>query len=63
MLFVFKMCKHSELNKGKEIFQEKSRNLAYIIISPFTSQLRTSSRKVSVKYVGPVVVYQNIDSM
>ena len=28
---------------------------------PSTGQLRTSSKKVSVKYVGPVVVYKIID--
>ena len=31
------------------------------IISPLTSQLRTSSGKVTIKYVGPVVVYKVID--
>ena len=31
------------------------------IISPLTSQLRTTSRKVVMKYVGPLVVYQIID--
>ena len=31
------------------------------IIFPLTSQLRTSSRKVSIKYVGPLVVYNIID--
>ena len=31
------------------------------IIPPLTSQLRTSSRKVAIKYVGPLVVYKIID--
>ena len=31
------------------------------IISPVTSQLRTNSWKIAVKYVGPVVVYKIID--
>ena len=31
------------------------------IISPLTSQLRTNSRKISVKYIGPVVMYKIID--
>ena len=31
------------------------------LISPLTSQLRTASRKVSIKYVGPLVVYKIID--
>ena len=33
------------------------------MISPLTGQLRTSSRKVSVNYVGPVVVYKITDPM
>ena len=41
-------------------FQYNSRDLVYII-SPLTSQLRTASRKVMIKYVGPVVVYKIID--
>ena len=31
------------------------------IISPLTSQLRTASRKVSIKYVGPLAVYKIVD--
>ena len=31
------------------------------IISPLTSQLRTSSRKVTIKYVGPLVIYKIVD--
>ena len=31
------------------------------IISPLTSQLRTPSRKVAIKYVGPLAVYIIID--
>ena len=31
------------------------------IISPLTSQLRTSSWKIAIKYVGPVVVYKIVD--
>ena len=31
------------------------------IISPLTSQLRTASRKVMIKYAGPVIVYKIID--
>ena len=41
-------------------FQYKSGDLVYII-SPVTSQLQTASRKVMIKYVGPVVVYEIID--
>ena len=32
-----------------------------MISLPLSSQLKTSSRKISVKYVGPVVVYKIID--
>ena len=31
------------------------------IISPLTSQLRTNSWKIAIKYVGPVVVYKIVD--
>ena len=31
------------------------------IISPLTSQLCAASRKVKIKYVGPVVIYKIID--
>ena len=31
------------------------------LISPLTSHLRTASRKIMVKYVGPLVVYKIID--
>ena len=48
------------LNKDREYFQYNSGDLVYLI-SPLTSQLRTASRKIMVKYVGPLVVYKNID--
>ena len=48
------------INKDRVFFQYNSRDLVYII-SPFTSQLCTASRKVMIKYVGPVVVYKIID--
>ena len=48
------------INKNREFFQYKNGDLVYII-SPFTSQLCTASRKVVIKYVGPVVVYKIID--
>ena len=31
------------------------------MISPLTSQLHATSRKIMIKYVGPVVVYKIID--
>ena len=49
------------INKDRENFQYKGGDLVYII-SPLTSQLRTNSWKIAVKYVGPVVVYKNCRS-
>ena len=48
------------LKKDREYFQYNSRDLVYLI-SPLTSQLRTASRKIMVKYVGPLAVYKIID--
>ena len=46
--------------KDRAFFQYNSGNLVYII-SPLTSQLHTASRKIMIKYVGPVVIYKIID--
>ena len=48
------------MNKDHEFFQYNSGDLVYLI-SPLMSQLRTVSRKIMVKYVGPLVVYKIID--
>ena len=48
------------INKDRENFQYRGGGLVYII-SPLTSQLRNTSWKVAVKYVGPVVVYKIVD--
>ena len=48
------------IKKGRGFFQYKSGHLIYII-SPLTSQLCTASHKVAIKYIGPVVIYKNID--
>ena len=48
------------INKDRMFFQYNIGELVYTI-SPLTSQLRTTSRKVMIKYVGPVVVYKIID--
>ena len=45
------------INKDRSFFQYNSGDLVYII-SPLTSQLCTTSRKVAIKYVGPVVIYK-----
>ena len=48
------------INKDRENFQYRGGDLVYII-SLLTSQLRTASQKITIKYVGPVVVYKIID--
>ena len=60
VLLDFKMRQLALLNKDQEYFQYNSRDLVYLI-SPLMSQLRTTSRKIMVKYVGPLVVYKIID--
>ena len=45
------------INKNCESFQYNSGDLVYII-SPMTSQLRTASRKVASKYIGPSAIYK-----
>ena len=52
----FQMKKIALINKDRGDFQYNSGDLVYIIL-PLTSQLRTASRKVSIKYVGPSVIY------
>ena len=56
----FKMKCLALLNKDREYFQYNSGDLVYLI-SPLTTQLRTSSRKVASNYVGPLVVYKIVD--
>ena len=48
------------INKNHKDFQYSSGDLVYII-SPLTSQLRTNSRQVTIKYVGPLVIYKIVD--
>ena len=60
ILFNFKLWRLAMINKGRENFQYKGGDLVYIM-SPLTSQLRTNSQRIAVKYVGPVVVYKIID--
>ena len=45
------------INKNRENFQYRGGDLVYVI-SLLTSQLRTISHKIAVKYVGPVVIYK-----
>ena len=60
ILFNFKSQRLTMINKNRENFQYRGGDLIYII-SPLTSQLGTNSQKITVKYVGPVVVYKIID--
>ena len=60
MLQNFKMKCLALINKDREYFQYNSGDLVYLI-SPLTAQLRTSSRKVAIKYVGPLVIYKIVD--
>ena len=60
ILLNFKSKRLAMINKDRAFFQYKGRDLVYII-SPLTSQLCTASRKVTIKYVGPVVIYKIID--
>ena len=56
----FRMKCLTLINKDREFLQHNSGDLVYIIY-PLTSQLRTTSRKVAVKYVGPLVIYKIVD--
>ena len=60
ILFNFKSQRLAMINKDRENFQYKGGDLVYII-STLTSQLRTNSWKIAIKYVGPVVVYKIVD--
>ena len=60
ILFNFRSWRLAMINRDRENFQYKGGTLVYII-SPLTSQLRTSSQKIAVKYVGPVVIYKIVD--
>ena len=48
------------ISKDRAFFQYKIGDLVYII-SPLTSQLHMASHKVTIKYIGPVVIYKIID--
>ena len=56
----FKSKRLARINKDRAFFQYNSGDLVYII-SLLMSQIHTVSRKVMIKYVGPVVIYNIID--
>ena len=60
MLQNFKAKCIALINKHREYFQYNPGDLVYLI-SPSTIQLRTNSRKVSIKNVGLLVIYKIID--
>ena len=60
LLLNFKSKRVAMINKDRAFFQYNSRDLVYII-SLLTSQLCTASQKITIKYVGPVVIYKTID--
>ena len=60
LLFNFRSQRLVMINNNRENFQYQGGDLMYII-SPLTSQLRINSRKISVKYIGPMVIYKIID--
>ena len=60
LLLDFKSKRLAMINRNRDFFQYNSGYLVYIM-SPLISQLHTVSRKVMIKYVGPVVIYKIID--
>ena len=58
----FKSKRLAMINKDQNFFQYNSGDLVYII-SPLTSQLDTVSRKVTIKYVGLVIIYKIVDPL
>ena len=48
------------ISKDRAFFLYNSRDLVYIS-SPLTSQLHTASQKITIRYVGLVVIYKIID--
>ena len=53
----FKLKCVALINNDREYFQYNTGDLVYPI-SPLTTKLRTASRKVAIKYVGPLVIYK-----
>ena len=60
LLFNFRLQRLAMINKDRENFQYRGGDLVSII-PPLTSQLRTNSQRIAVKYVGPVVIYKIVD--
>ena len=60
LLLNFRLQRLAMINKNRENFQYRGEDLVYII-SPLTSQVKTKSQKIAVKYVGPAVIYKIVD--
>ena len=60
ILLNFKSNRLAMINKDRAFFQYKGGDIVYII-SPLANQLHTASCKVTIKYVGPVVIYKIVD--
>ena len=60
LLQYFKSERLAMINKDRTFLQYSSKDLVYII-SPLMNELHTASRKVMIKYIGPVVIYKIID--
>ena len=60
LLLNFKFKTLSMISKDRTFFQYNSRAIVYII-SPLTSHLCTTSWKITIKYVAPVIIYKIID--
>ena len=56
----FKLKCLALINKDREYLQYNSGDLVYLI-SPLTSHLRTASRKLAIRYVGPLVIFKIVD--
>ena len=56
----FGMKRLALINKDRDFFQYNGGDLV-TIISPLTSQLRTASRRIVIKYIGPLAVYKIVD--
>ena len=60
LLLNSKLKRLAMINKDRAFSQYSSRDLVYII-SQLPRQLCTASQKITIKYVGPVVIYKIID--
>ena len=56
----FRMKRLALINMDRDFFQYNSGDLVYII-SLLTSQLRTASRTIAMKYIGLLAVYKIVD--